>query len=76
MSQDVPEPVIREMKPETTDERVNRLEGALNDLRSRHNALLRYLGIEEFENTGDLKARSTIPAPPPVSDSDRPAEPV
>lgn len=64
------------MKPETLEARVERLDRELSDLRSRHNALLRYLGIEEFENTGDLKARSTIPAPPPVLESDRPSKPV
>lgn len=74
MAQD--SPIIQEMKPETAEERMNRLDRELTDLRSRHNALLRYLGIEEFENTGDLKARSTIPAPPPAPDSDRPSKPV
>lgn len=75
MPQD-PAPVIRELKPETIEERVSRLERDLSCLMIRHNALLRHLGIEDFENTEDPKARSTIPAPPPTLDSDRPAEPV
>jgi hypothetical protein len=70
------ETLIKEMKPETVEDRLSRLEKDLQDLRSRHNALLRYLGIEEFENTGDLKARSTIPAPPPPPDSEPPSKPV